>query len=794
MKQILFTALVAAVVMGCSGEAENKVYNEGINVIPVPAELTVTDSTLFTITDGTVIVTSTKDFTGVATYLTDKIKGSTGYEIHCYEMSDSASVPKTNVISLEIDTRVPVGMEGYLLSSSSKGVTIKSRTPQGAFYGVQTLLQLLPAEIESPETVKNIAWTLPSVEVKDEPRFAYRGMMLDVVRHFMSVEDVKKQLDVLAMYKINRFHWHLTDDQGWRIEIKKYPKLTELGSVRTEGDSSTYGPFFYTQEQIKEVVAYAAERYIDVIPEIELPGHALAALTAYPEYSCKGGPFTPRIIWGVEEDVFCVGKEETFGLLEDIISEVVELFPSEYFHIGADECPKNRWVECPLCQARAKELGLKVKMDKTGAKHSVEEQLQSYAVTRVEKFLNTKGKKMIGWDEILEGGLAPSATVMSWRGEQGGLAAAQQDHDVIMTPGPGGMYLDQFQGAAEVEPTTIGGFDPLSKTYAYEPVPADLPADKQKFIIGAQSNIWTEYMLSAAGMEYMIYPRILALAELTWSPAAKKDYDSFERRINNAYVRLDFHNINYHIPMPEGVLTQNVVFTGDSALLVFSNTRNYPMVYTTNGSEPTASSKLYDKVVAITASNSVVKIATMLPSNKLSKARSIPVVKETLAPSVEPKTYDGVVKLSAGQTAGQGVRLRVAAGLHTDAAQYDNLTFGGDTVVTKFHEGNLWDMKKPSLAIFEGYVTLPTDGVYTFTTDMDQLWIDGVQVIDNPKLSRHNRMKSQKALASGKHAFKLVFNNMIKDGWPNNWSPIGFQFLAPNSTQWTNAEGEMLTY
>lgn len=795
MKKTLKTLLVATAaiaLVGCgSTKTEQKVYNQGINIIPVPAELAITDSVgRFTIGSSTSIGITSPDFKVPAEYLAAKLKGSTGYDV---------KVGESGNITLELNTRVPVGHEGYLLTSTAEGVKIEARTPQGAFYGVQTLLQLLPAEVESPTVISNITWDIPLVSIKDEPRFRYRGLMLDVCRHFASVDFIKKQLDVLAMFKINRFHWHLTEDQAWRIEIKQYPKLTEMGSLRTEGDGSTYGPFFYTQEQIKEVVAYAAERYIDVIPEIELPGHGLAALTAYPEYSCTGGPFTPRIIWGVEEDVYCVGNDETFKFLENVITEVAELFPSEYFHIGGDECPKSQWVKCPKCQARAKSLGIKAKTDDKGVKHSVEEQLQSYAVTRIEKHLSSLGKKMIGWDEILEGGLAPGAIVMSWRGEEGGIAAANQDHEVIMTPGPGGLYIDHYQGAAEVEPVTIGGYSPLSKTYDYNPTPKNLPEDKHHYILGAQCNMWTEYCVDENTMEYMIFPRIIALAEATWSPFDRKDWDSFAKRINNAYARMDFHGTNYHIPMPEGVLTSNVVFTEDSVALTFTNTRDLPMVYTTDGTTPNAKSELYTGPVVVTADTKI-QIATLLQTDRMSKSRSIDVQKKALAPAVEPQVNpeNAQIKLGAGMKPGQGAVVRVAEGLFPGKESFSKAQFGEPQAVKYFtgkdSQAPTYDMKKPMLAIYEGYVELPEDGVYTLTTDLDELWIDGEQVVDNDKLSRHYRTKGQKALAKGKHSYKLVFNNYVKDGWPNNWNDITFLYKLPSGGQYNKVKPEQLSY
>lgn len=790
MKKLAILAL-AALTAACAPKIEQKSYNEGINVIPVPKELTIIDSTCFTLTANTAIVVSSEDFTNAAADLVSKIKAATGYDLIM-----TAEAPATNFIALQLNTRVPVGNEGYTLNSSTDNVTIEARTPQGAFYGVQTLLQLLPAEIESPEKIDYIAWTVPSVSVVDEPRFRYRGVMIDVCRHFVTVDFLKKQIDVLAMYKINRFHWHLTDDQAWRIEIKKYPKLTELGSLRTEGDGSVYGPFFYTQEQIKEVVAYAADRYIDVIPEIELPGHGLAALTAYPEYACTEGPFTPRILWGVEEDVFCVGKDSTFQFLQDVIDEVVALFPSEYFHIGGDECPKVRWEKCSACQARAKSLGLKESTEKIGdkeVKHSVEEKLQSYAVTRIEKHVASKGKKMIGWDEILEGGLADGAIVMSWRGNQGGIDAATQNHEVIMTPGSGGMYIDQYQGAPEVEPMTIGGRATLEKTYSYEPVPAELDSTKHHLVMGAQTNMWAEYLLSDSLYEYMIYPRVLALAELTWSPATKKDYADFARRIDNAYVRLDFHNINYHVPMPEGVLTQNVVFTGDSVSLVFTNTRSMPMVYTLDGSTPTAKSTLYAKPIML-SENGQVKIATLMASGKTSAVRTIGVEKQSLSPAVEPVAGPETEALRKNAKEGQTIRARVAKGFFPKTAEWANAQFAADTLLSDF-KGIKIDYKDPSLVVYEGYVDFPESGVYTFATDVTQLYIDGVLVIDNSGMApRHNVKKVQKALAAGRHAYKMVVNNMVVNGWPQSWSVVGFKYLLPSGGEFVAVDPAQISY
>lgn len=424
--------------------------------------------------------------------------------------------------------------EGYTLSVSKKEISISANTEAGLFYGVQTFIQL--THINDTK--------IPFVEITDYPRFSYRGLHLDVGRHMFPTAFIKKYIDLMARHKFNRFHWHLTEDQGWRIEIKKYPKLQEIAAYRKETlighggakdkkyDGIKYGGF-YTQAEIKEVVQYAAERYVTIIPEIELPGHSQAALSAYPELGCTGGPYEAATKWGVFEDVYCAGKEETFKFLEGVIDEVAELFPGEYIHIGGDECPKTSWKKCPQCQNRIKTEGLKD-----------EHELQSYFIQRIEKYVNSKGKKIIGWDEILEGGLAPNATVMSWRGEKGGIAAAQQNHDVMMTPG-NWCYLDHYQDSSKTEPLAIGGLTTVKEVYGYEPLPAQLSAAESKYILGAQGNVWTEYMKTSDHVEYMVYPRACALAEVVWSPKESRDYNGFLQRMKVHLGRLDDWKVNY---------------------------------------------------------------------------------------------------------------------------------------------------------------------------------------------------------------------------------------------------------
>jgi len=431
--------------------------------------------------------------------------------------------------------------EAYELSVDNTGVSIQASSPAGIFYGIQSLVQILPANILKTNKLADEI-SLPFVRIVDKPRFSYRGMHLDVCRHFFPPSDIKKYIDLLALHKMNKFHWHLTEDQGWRIEIKKYPKLQEIAAFRNETlvghyndqphqfDGKRYGGF-YTHEEVKDIVEYAQKRHITVIPEIELPGHSQAALTAYPELACTDGPFEVLTKWGVSNEVYCP-KEETFTFLENVLLEVMELFPSEYIHIGGDECPKVRWKESAFCQKLIREKNLK---DEHG--------LQSYFIGRIEKFLNGHGRNIIGWDEILEGGLAPNATVMSWRGVAGGLEAAKQKHNVIMTPNSH-CYLDYYQSDHKDEPLAIGGFLPLKTVYSYEPIDAELTAEQSKYIQGVQGNVWTEYIPDFKKVEYMAFPRASAIAEIGWS-SKEKDYNDFISRLDNLKEYLNALGVNY---------------------------------------------------------------------------------------------------------------------------------------------------------------------------------------------------------------------------------------------------------
>lgn len=441
-------------------------------------------------------------------------------------------------VQFVIISRLNLGKEGYLLKVNPDEIVLTASQPNGLFYGMQTLKQMLPVE------PANGLLAIPSADIKDQPRFAWRGNMLDVGRHYFPVSFIKKYIDILAMYKINTFHWHLTEDQGWRIEIKKYPLLTEISHWRDETivghqrdngemDGIGYGGF-YTQDQAREIVRYAAERYITVVPEIEMPGHSSAALAAYPNLGCTGGPYKVKGTWGVHKDVYCAGNEETFEFLQNVLYEILEIFPSQFIHVGGDECPKDAWKACEKCQQRIKDENLKD-----------EHELQSWFITRMDHYLTSKGRRLIGWDEILEGGLAPQATVMSWRGEKGGIEAAKQKHEVVMSPNSH-MYIDYYQSRdRENEPLAIGGFLPVEKVYSYEPIPAELNEEEAKYILGVQTNLWTEYVATTKKAEYMLLPRLQAEAEVGWTKKELKDFDDFSERLKTDYIRLDKMGINY---------------------------------------------------------------------------------------------------------------------------------------------------------------------------------------------------------------------------------------------------------
>lgn len=592
MTKLNHTFLVAAIALACTScHTETEASYQ---VIPLPQEVNLTQEAPFKLS-GSVLITYPENNALLkrnAEFLSEYIRQSTGYASKTKALAQGEQVK--NAINLGLDPSI-ANKEGYTLATTSEGVQINGQTENGVFYGIQTLRKSIPAEAKGADIL------LPAGTIKDEPRFSYRGMHLDVGRHFFPIEFIKEYIDLLALHNMNTFHWHLTEDQGWRIEIKKYPKLTEIGSVRSrtvigkntdEYDNTSYGGF-YTQEQAKELVKYAQERYITVIPEVDLPGHMLAALAAYPEMGCTGGPYEVCPRWGIFEDVICIGNEKSMQFLEDVMAEIIEIFPSKYIHIGGDEAPRTRWEKCPKCQARIKAESLKA--DKN---HTAEDRLQSYCMARIEKFLNSKGRQIIGWDEILEGDVAPNATVMSWRGTSGGIKAAQLGHDVIMTPNVY-CYFDYYQTAdTKDEPFGIGGYVPVEKVYSLEPT-ASLTAEQAGHILGVQANLWTEYIPTTKHVEYMVLPRMAALAEVQWTQPEKKDYKDFSKRLARLMQIYQRDGLNY----AKHVFDLKADFTPDvnkkAVIVTLSTIDDAPIYYTLNGTEPTTASQKYTEPIVI---------------------------------------------------------------------------------------------------------------------------------------------------------------------------------------------------
>lgn len=681
----------------------------------------------------------------------------------------SFKVEGENRMEFVLDASAPIPAEGYTLEVSRTRVKAVASTEAGLFYARQTLAQL-------QENGR-----IPCVKIQDQPRFAWRGFHLDPCRHFLSVEETKKLIDIMASYKMNVMHWHLTDDQGWRIEIKKYPRLTQVGGIRTEFDGSVHEGY-YTQEQIREVVAYAAQRHVTVLPEIEMPGHAVAAIRAYPGLSCTKESITTFYTWGSPDIVMCPGSEYMFEFLEDVIQEVVELFPSEYVHIGGDECKKNKWEHCPRCQARIQALGL-VADDKGTA----EEKLQSYAVRRMEGILAKYGRKLIGWDEILEGGLSPNATVMSWRGETGGIAAALEGHDVIMTPSKEGMYLDHYQGDPKIEPVAIGNYTTLEKAYAYDPVPQELIQNgKDGHVIGLQCNNWSEYIYSDAHREYLMFPRAFAVAETAWTPKDKKDWESFRVRVDKACRDLDRRGVNYHIPLPEQPegSCNHLAFT-DKAVVAFTTTRPVAaMVYTLDGSEPTAASARYQEPFEFTE-DTILKIASLTSYGKLSPVRTIYVKRQ------EPRQSLPAAAVECGIRAARTNGRFVTVADIPENASWEEVKMEKLRNLTSLEpfDRNMPDTLQFYAAKAEACFNIKDTGVYRFSSDCDQVWIDGRLLIDNgAEVKRYSRQDAELALEAGPHSVKVVYIYNVIGGWNSIRNKTDVQIMKAGSGKWRKIE------
>lgn len=651
MNKKLLTGALAAMAFLLPSTAAGQTAD--FNIIPRPQQVKVSNDAPFTLSAKTVISlgTNSQDMKRNANMLASYIEQATGIRPTVGKSKNGTA------IVLTIDKTI-ANAEGYKLDADAKQIRIAGASAAGVFYGIQTLRKSLPLVNGKASKV-----SIPAVHIADAPRFAYRGTHLDVSRHFVTVDSVRQFIDMLALHNINRFHWHLTDDQGWRIEIKKYPLLTQIGSKRAQTvighNSGKYDgkPYsgFYTQKQIRDIVKYAADRYITIVPEIDLPGHMQAALAAYPDMGCTGGPYEVWQKWGVSDNVLCAGNDKTLTFIDNVLKEITQLFPSKYIHVGGDECPKTQWQKCPKCQARIKALNLEAKDG-----HSAEERLQSYIITHASNYLKSLGRNTIGWDEILEGGLAEGATVMSWRGESGGIAAAKQHHDVVMTPN-NYLYFDYYQSLDKAnEPLAIGGYLPLETVYSYEPMPKELTADEARHIIGVQANIWTEYMPTFKQMQYMALPRLAALSEVQWSQPALKDYNSFTNRLTEFTHMYDRLGYNYAKHL------YNVAIHVDSdnkwreILIHMTTAGNAEIRYTLDGTEPTANSTLYTGAIVLQKSAKIRAAAfrdgkrSSVTSQNISfnKATACPV--ELLQPTHKNYTYKGGATLTDGLLGDKG--------------------------------------------------------------------------------------------------------------------------------------------
>ena len=681
----------------------------------------------------------------------------------------TASEPTPDAIIIRLDSNASLassGGESYRLVVNERGATLTARNAAGLLNGIQTLAQLLPPalaggvrttspwnvtttqQISLAATSAPTQWTIPAVEIEDAPRFRYRGILLDVARYYFPAEFLKKLVDMMALYKYNALQLHLTDDQGWRVEIKQYPKLTQIGAWRKEsmivrdgeqyaGDGKPHGGF-YTQEQLRDLVAYASARHVTIVPEIEMPGHAGGALAAYPELSCTGGPFEVSTTWGVHEDIFCP-SEQTFTFLENVLTEVMQIFPSEYIHVGGDEVPKTRWKASPIAQELIHREGLKN-----------EEELQSYFIKRIERFLRTHGRRLIGWDEILEGGIAPEATVMSWRGIQGGIAAAQAGHDVIMTP-TDYAYLDYYQGDPTSEPRAIGGFLPLDSAYAWEPMPNVLTAEQGAHILGAQGNLWSEHVPTTTQAEYMLFPRMLAMSEVFWSPKELRNWDAFLARVPAQLARLDALGVNYRVPDPSGLMAERRVLEERTRVTMRSIVPGAVIRYTTDSTDPTASSPAYTAPVEVSVATTpaTVSARVFMPNGRVGT-----VVRERVSRAMWHPTVR--VKADSLQP---GLRYGYAEGVFVAADDVTNVPPTRTGTVTRVALRGDEIPEKYGVHL-SGYVRVPEDALYTFYLACDdggKLRIDDELVVDHDGQHDATEKAGQVALRAGYHKFDLVF-------------------------------------
>ena len=737
---------------GCGTEPENP------GLIPLPESVSLRSGEYRLAAESSILVSDSGDgeLVRLAEYLAEPIRVAGGFPLPVGGPADGLD----GAIRLTLDStsHAAAGLpdtplarpESYELSSGPAGIEIRAASHAGLFYGIQSLRQLLPAGATTgARGAADEDWTVPALEIRDDPRFVYRGLHLDVGRHYFTPEFIKRYIDLLASYKLNVFHWHLTEDQGWRLQIDRYPRLAEVSSHRREtileknfdpyvGDGIPHGGY-YTKDEVRDIVAYAAERYVTVIPEIELPGHSVAALAAYPELACTDGPFEVATVWGVKEDIYCP-HERTFEFLEGVLTEVMELFPSPYIHIGGDEAPKARWEESAVAQEVMRREGL-----------ADEHELQSWFIRRIEQFLLEHDRRLIGWDEILEGGLAPQATVMSWRGVSGGIEAARQGHDVIMTP-TSHMYFDYYQGADQsAEPLAIGGYLPLEKVYAFEPVPAELTESEGRHILGVQANVWTEYIKTPEYAEYMAYPRALALAEVAWTPALSRDWSGFTARLPSQLARLEALGVNFRIPVPDGLGEDRLTLSGRLVVELGNPLPAGEVRYTLDGSDPGPESPSYRKPLnlKLDEAGTTVSARVFLPDG-----RGGPIARARFART----------SLVAGQDVG-GLQLRPGLEFaHTEAA-FQSAREVAEAPATRRGRTprvQLTGEERPEdfgLRL-DGYLQVPADDLYVFeltSDDGSQLYLNNEVVIDHDGWHGATGKTGTIALASGHHRMRVLF-------------------------------------
>jgi len=726
---------IALFLVFCSPIAIAQTPATRLKIIPAPNNIKYTAGEFIFSQKTNIYIKNKQD--KVLEFFTAYLKNQRNYTNKIIQLAPKNLTGLKNAIIIQVSDEGELPSEGYKLIVNKDKVVIRGRGA-GLLYGINTFLQLMPVENSN-------SYKIPGIEIVDQPRFGYRGLMLDVSRHFYSVKDVKKIIDLMSFYKLNTFHWHLVDNEGWRIQIDKYPKLTSVGGFRKDNfvsfnrdlmDSTTYGGF-YTHDDIKDVVKYATERYITIVPEIEMPAHSMAALRAYPELKVN----MPEKSTNPASYYYLYNPtEETFKFLEDVLSEVVDLFPGKYIHIGGDEADKIPWQETEFTQNLIRDKNLK---DVHG--------LQSYFIQRIEKFLNSKGKSIIGWDEILEGGLAPNAAVMSWRGLEGGIASARQKHTVIMTPATNGMYFDYAQSRSPQEPVNIGGYTTLSKTYAYDPVPSILTEDEKKYIIGVQANVWTEFIATPGKLQYMLFPRMLALSEIAWTNTSEKDFNNFKNNAVPAHLySLDKQGINFRVP--EATEVTDTLTTGSRCTIkLFSPIPGSKIYYTINGRTPGDTDFEYTD-----------SLTFFIPANEKRELQSV-VVTSTGRRSIVTKTIM-LNKAPAIATnvpnAEPGLSYKFIAGNFKSVDQLDTAVvvtkgIAPDLSLIKFKEKN-----NTFGLIYEGFIKVEDTGIYSFSLASDdgsKLYINDELIIDNDLSHAVTEKNGNIPLSSGYHKIKIKY-------------------------------------